>query len=343
MDRGSRNSLLVAAAIIVAALIVSSANYYAWQSAVSQTKAQLDDSNQELATIETQLGALGTAVGELNSSSSARAAQANISMASISSRLTALRAAVAQLNSSAAGQKMTLGNLESQVSTLQSWLNGSNSSSLSQQIGSVEFEVSNLQLALVGCSGTSQAPEGYVGANGTWVEPVLVLNPGTSATVCVTYETAWAQNSTVYQVLASQLRSLHPAWASCNFSLTIFNENYSAKGFFTYSGTHSFWTVARPYEVDLAPALGYFTVVYQVTALKNSTGFYDYLAPTGGWSLPLAVGHSPSRVNASDFRSLYWPTSGPYIPTPMSSYAVSVGGFDYAWITCESAVGFCSG
>ena len=67
-----------------------------------------------------------------------------------------------------------------------------------------------------------------------------------------------------------------------------------------------------PTSLTLSGNGTFFTVIYIVTALGNSTGFYNYggIGP-GCEDEALAVGFSASQVNASDF-SL--PTIGPECP-----------------------------
>jgi hypothetical protein len=57
-----------------------------------------------------------------------------------------------------------------------------------------------------------------------------------------------------------------------------------------------------PSHLTLSGNLTFFTVIYIVTALSNSTGFYNYGAVgIGREDEPMAVGYSASQVNASDF------------------------------------------
>jgi hypothetical protein len=59
---------------------------------------------------------------------------------------------------------------------------------------------------------------------------------------------------------------------------------------------------ALPSSIQPSASTNYVTVVYTVSALSNSTGFYDSSAPFQHCSgMPMAVGYSAAQVNASDF------------------------------------------
>jgi hypothetical protein len=67
-------------------------------------------------------------------------------------------------------------------------------------------------------------------------------------------------------------------------------------------------------------------VIYDYTALNNSTGFYDETAPwTGCLGMPMAVGHPASQVNATDFTLAVWlPECPPIGLNPVAEYTAGM-------------------
>ncbi len=139
----------------------------------------------------------------------------------------------------------------------------------------------------------------------------------------MTYQTTWAQNSTSYHEIAPAYQG-----AFWNLSLSVYlNTCTKGPGCVQSEISHSFQVSAYPSSVQLSPYLGYVTVVYQVTALSNSTGFYLYSVPNQDCSsLSLAVGHTPSQVNASDFN--YNNGLHTCLSSPVGVYASTISGFD---------------
>ena len=73
------------------------------------------------------------------------------------------------------------------------------------------------------------------------------------------------------------------------------------------------------------------TVVYRVSALQNSTGFYDQSAPYGYCGdIPMAVGYSASQVNGSDFPPR--PPVHSCIAVPYIPISVGVSGMGVAYV-----------
>jgi hypothetical protein len=76
--------------------------------------------------------------------------------------------------------------------------------------------------------------------------------------------------------------------------------------------------------------MDYVSVLYSVTALGNSTGFYDQSAPfTNCYDFPMAVGYAASQVNASDFtsRDLH-----PCVFIYFDAYSISVTGMSFTYV-----------
>jgi|GEM_PF-1069388 len=165
--------------------------------------------------------------------------------------------------------------------------------------------------------------------------PVLLMRPGSTAYICVTYRSPWGGNSSQY---TSQGQGNTPYW----FGLEI--ATYHCVSGATEAGcgggwaqavSHSFRIDASPGSIQPTPDTDYVAVAYAVTALSNSTGFYDSSAPEGSCGfLPMAVGYAASQENASDFPGyvailylncvrVYWA----FVPT-----SVSVGGMNVTYV-----------
>ncbi len=160
--------------------------------------------------------------------------------------------------------------------------------------------------------------------------PVLVMQPGSTAYICVTYQSAWQGNSTQYHSQYFQNDTYQ-------FALSVSREDcVSSDGGTSCTGiiSHSFATSASPSSITPSPTTNYVSVVYTITALANSTGFYDRSAPydycTG---MPMAVGYSPSQINASDFAPILIP---PCPLLPFGPIAVTVGGMNVIYLAFES-------
>lgn len=136
--------------------------------------------------------------------------------------------------------------------------------------------------------------------------PVLLMRPNSTGFVCVTFQSAWRGNQSLF---------LSDSWILAPY---LVNGTFSFKDWFvpmnweckTTIGTgtceqilpHSFLINVLPSQIHPSGGMNYLTIVYSVTALSNSTGFYDVTAPwTGCLGMPMAVGYSASQLNASDF------------------------------------------
>jgi hypothetical protein len=181
------------------------------------------------------------------------------------------------------------------------------------QLVTLHFEV---QLSSQGSTRQSEAncaeavpvPQRPVGN----LTPVLTMQPGTMGSICVTYKTSWGGDPSVFNSLTSGWESTYLKNGSFPFMLFIGNN----------TGRGPFEITATPSSVRPTANMTYVTVQYDVTALPNSTGIYDYSAPYGYCgSVPMVVGFSASQLKGSDF---------PPRPSPHSCIAelfspVSVG------------------
>jgi hypothetical protein len=125
--------------------------------------------------------------------------------------------------------------------------------------------------------------------------PVLLMKPDSTAYVCETWRSHWEGNTTTFlnwfgsDINYSQLQE-HPG-------LTIYKD---------YNGnplpSHNFITSAYPTSYHFTNTTDFVSIIYSVTALDNSTGFYDNSVGFAcGPGMPMAVGYTASQVNASDF------------------------------------------
>jgi len=149
------------------------------------------------------------------------------------------------------------------------------------------------------------------------------MSPNSTGYVCVTYVTAWSGNPSEF---VSRLISFGLPNGTISLSpFLVFSDPVCITP--TCGISHSFNISVLPSSYTLSNETNYFTVVFVVKALSNSTGFYDVSAPGGPGcmgAIPMAVGYSASQVNASDFTGLP-PTNCPAIPIwlyrPVADYA----------------------
>ena len=215
---------------------------------------------------------------------------------------TQLQALQKQLNAIQSNSTHSSTLLTEQVSSIQSkvesLINGSQTK-FSQQLAALLFEVNNVQETLP-CGSAQLVPviiHNY--SNGTYAVPVLLMNPSSTMTVCVTYGSTPIPNGTYSYYMYSHVHTL-------NFSLFEIVHNIPCTP--ACSGTlgvvsHSFVTTTTPSHVPLNPYVSNFTMLYQITSLSNSTGFYEQAVPAPPCGrTPLVVGYKPSQVNTTDFR-----------------------------------------
>lgn len=160
--------------------------------------------------------------------------------------------------------------------------------------------------------------------------PVLLMQPGSTGYVCVTYRSEWDGNP-------GQFNSQFFPNGTYEFSLSISKEHCvtnSSETSCTSAVSNSFVTGASPSSIRPSPATDYVDVLYTVTALSNSTGFYDRSAPYEYCiGMPMAVGYSASQVNASDFAPILIP---PCPLLPFAPVSVSVVGMNVTYVAFGS-------
>jgi len=214
---------------------------------------------------------------------------------------TQLQALQKQLNAIQSNSTLSRTLLTEQLSSIQSrienLINGSQTK-FSQQLAALIFEVNDVQETLP-CANAQLMPViHYNYSNATATVPVLLMNPASTMTVCVTWRATPLLNGTASYYMYSHVHTL-------NFSLFEIVHNIPCAP--ACSGTlgvvsHSFVTTTTPSHIPLNPYISNFTTLYRITALGNSTGFYEQALPADACGrTPLAVGYKTSLVNTTDF------------------------------------------
>ncbi len=160
--------------------------------------------------------------------------------------------------------------------------------------------------------------------------PVLLMRPNSTGYVCVTYQTAWQGNQTLYWSISTY--NSYPLLLNGTYRfLPFLPVKYKCST--TNGATSCVQIISQSFKVSVLPSsirpsasMNYVTVIYIVNALSNSTGFYDETAPwTGCIGMPMAVGYSASQVNASDFTQPLPPHSCfVQLFVPVAEYATGI-------------------
>jgi hypothetical protein len=188
----------------------------------------------------------------------------------------------------------------------------------------VEEQVTTTTTQILPCTGQQVWNSSSVGYSSPF--PVLLMQPSSTGYICVTYRPDWR----IGNIPVEDYPTTFPKWS---FSLQIAKANCTTSGGGGVSCTndtisHSFQVSASPSSIQTSNDTDYVTVVYTISALSNSTGFYDKAVPLvgeglaeGGCSvISMAVGYPASQVNASDFSQ--FPPG--VCNTLLSSYPVAV-------------------
>ena len=158
------------------------------------------------------------------------------------------------------------------------------------------------------------------GIPSTNASPVWLMQPGSTGTVCVTYQSSWQGKASAFDNQPF----------TQNFTLLMATETCAAKGCLPVP-SYSFTVTGAPSSVQATSSTDFVTVVYTVTALGNATGFYDP-GVTGfcNGGFPLAVGYAASQVNASDFTIIQ--PQGCVFGPPFQPVSMSVGGMGIMYV-----------
>ncbi len=160
--------------------------------------------------------------------------------------------------------------------------------------------------------------------------PVLLMQANSTAYICVVYQSSWQGNPANFPNLGPPL-----------FVDGIYRFGLStSKGHCaptagggtacTSTNSNSFMISALPSFIQPTATTDHVSVLYTITALGNSTGFYDSSAPfdsCGG--MPMAVGYTASQINATDFAQRTIPSCPFLFFTP---YSVSVSDMSVTYI-----------
>jgi len=176
---------------------------------------------------------------------------------------------------------------------------------------------------------------------------VLVLQPGVTTDVCVTYQANWANspNFGVYKTAYFSNGTLNfhlsvykyiPIISQCsnvvNGQVGLHNASVDSTpissftnctGVGSQSYSDSFSVSILPGHISPSISTATFTVLFSITPKSNATGYYDVFGPAPG--LLLSVGHTPSEIQSSDFPFAGAAPSLGSLP-PYSAKAVSYAG-----------------
>jgi hypothetical protein len=162
--------------------------------------------------------------------------------------------------------------------------------------------------------------------------PVLLMQPNSTAYACVTYQTWWKGNAS--EITNSSLSQFTGLWRFYPFTVSNYVCTTQGQAGYVSCGpdvSNAFRTSIFPSSVQITEYTNYVTVLYTVTALSNSTGYYSNSVPYEYCtSMPMAVGHPASEVNGSDFGPLMSNFACPFVA--LSPVSVSVSGIGVVYL-----------
>src|SRR2546426_2673000 len=204
--------------------------------------------------------------------------------------LATLQAQIDSLSAQKPGGSRSTSGISAQLADvsnlLRSLKTAQNSTTFNAESSALQAELNNLQMVESGCGGSTPVSQRPVG-NAT---PVLLMQPRTTAAICVTYKASWSDDESRFNSTL-QSQSFWLQNGSYVFRMWIIKNN---------SVSHSFTITPSPGSITPSQYVGYVTVLYRVSALQNSTGFYDQSAPFGYCGgIPMAVGYSASQAKGS--------------------------------------------
>jgi hypothetical protein len=256
----NRASTVAVGALVIALVVLASITgflYFETSQALVTTNANLKQYQTEMAHLQSQIDSL----------SAQQQAQNGGSQPGILAQLSAMSAYLQSIRGS---------------------LTSSNTAALKSELSSLQDQLASIQLVEAGCAGSVSVSQRPVG-NRT---PVLLMQPNTIGSICVTYKAAWSDDPSIFSSLVSGWESVYLKNGSYPFALYVGNN--SALGSFTTSAT--------PNSIRPSANVSYVTVLFRVSALANSKGIYEYSAPYGYCgSMPMAVGYTASQLNGSNF------------------------------------------
>lgn len=157
--------------------------------------------------------------------------------------------------------------------------------------------------------------------------PVLLMKPGTTAVVCVTYQDGWNGNASQFSYWTDAFPYGYSFFPTTISKATCTTTPQSSGCI--YNDSHSFYVDAYPNPIQPKSSVANVTIVYSVYALQNSTGFYDRTFIYSCESPRLAVGYSAEQVNSTDFATIFEHScfNAPYVPV-----SITVSGMNVAYI-----------
>lgn len=160
--------------------------------------------------------------------------------------------------------------------------------------------------------------------------PVLLMQPNTTAYACVTYQTWWKGNQN-YNFTGYPGG---PPSGTYQFSpFLVSNEACTSSNGCRPDVSNAFRVSANPTSVQYDVHTDYVSVIYTITALANSTGYYSNSVPfLACASMPIAVGHLASEVNMSDFGPIFLAHSCGAFLVPMYPVLVAVSGMGVTYL-----------
>jgi len=177
---------------------------------------------------------------------------------------------------------------------------------------------------------TGAKPIALTSLSSPGAKPVILLQPGTSTQVCVTYQANWTliENYTFFKDAYFSSGQL-PLTAEITNDVRIANCTCM-----TYVVSHSFSITVQPDSIYPTANMTQIAILYTITALSNATGFYDHFSAAPG--ILLAVGYGASQINTSDFPYASIPRPGGP-PQPYIAISVSVTGAPVGDVTFREA------
>lgn len=171
-----------------------------------------------------------------------------------------------------------------------------------------------IQVVEDSCAGGATVPQRPIGN----LTPVLVMQPNSSGSICVTYRTSWGGDPSAFSRVMS---SPFLPNGSYHFYMYIGNDSI----------TNAFSITPTPSSIRPAANMTRVTVVYRVTAHANSKGIYKYSAPYGYCdSMPMAVGYDVSKLKGSYFPPRPFPHS--CIASLFVPVSVEVAGINVTYV-----------
>lgn len=153
--------------------------------------------------------------------------------------------------------------------------------------------------------------------------PILSMQPNSTATACIIYQTLWQGNASAVEDLSETAVNGNTSTTFRIFSPFEWKTSFSIDQWgcvpvincplcvctFAYLGRNNFAVQASPSSVNVTAPTDYIRVMYTITALSNSTGYYHDSLPYSSVPLEcpesmwLVVGQPPASRTPPDWGS----------------------------------------